>query len=177
MLVKCAGVLASLALFGVTVATKGWKFVLVPANQEETVEFHGGFAYFDTLEEKSEMPRDLKSLDDKNTFVWEGELDNEAQQKFTLLALFGKSKESGCETLYFYRNELNLSEASEDEDGHKVLTIQYSFNDRGSLKAPRPSQNNLNWCGTCNADREEQQSVQETDARAWDWCGTGRRPQ
>ena len=80
--------------------------------------------------------------------------------------------------LYFYRDELNLLEAPEDENGYKVLTIQYSFNDRASLKAPPPSQIPSNWCGTCNADLEEQQqSVPESLACNWDWCGTGRRPQ
>ena len=150
MLVKYASVLASLALFGVTMATKGWKFVLIPASEGNRVKFNGCFIFFDAPEESDRMGRRLEQLD-SNTFVWEGDLDVEAEQEtFKLLAPWGESARSKADILYFYRDELNLAEAPEDGDGYRVVKVEYTSNDQATLKnRTPPSQDPTDWCGTC----------------------------
>lgn len=193
MLVKWTGVLASLALFGVAAAAKGWKFVLVPARGGQPIEFKSCLIDFDAEENADMLAPELEPLNfDKfaeaasgnedmkflawfftfmstaenasmpvrmlkrlkhNTFAWEGELDiEEKHQKFKSLLLFKEGEELFPSTGCVYRDQLNLLEASEDEDGYKVVKVEYPSNDHQATPKGRtpPSQNFTGWCGTCD---------------------------
>lgn len=112
--VKCAGVLASLALFGVAVATEGWKFVPVPLDEEPITFSRAWFSFANVVKQGDEPTLTWK----EGAFVLSGALESEERRLRTLtLSATGKR-------LFLGRDQLDL-EGAPEVDGYKVVKIEY----------------------------------------------------
>ena len=115
-------VLASLALFGVAVATESWKFVATPVEGEAPVEFHRAWIVFTNPSGPSHVDNATLKLQEDGSFVLLGDLESEERTVKTLvLAANGKR-------LFLERSRLNPDSVPE-EAGQKVVNIEYNSNE------------------------------------------------
>lgn len=116
---KCVGVLASLALFGAAVATKGWKFSVAPVDGEPPVTFNSAFIMLRPPQGEGDLEKVTLQDQGSNVFVLERALEGETEMVEKLTFVSGLSG-----ILFLEPSRLNLEKAPE-EDGYRVVKVEY----------------------------------------------------